>query len=188
MSSVLVWKDDLRRWNGRRHLLQAGRLNVILEPIDAKAKLAGFGINHSPHPVGATKWLVHFETVPGVDRDSVVPPNPKLGHPAILRLEFQSSYLLEGILLGVPFHTEVINRLLLQVLEQLCAEGVGDFVLHVKVAKFLGDDIDWGVILDMRLLELLLLLTDREYAKLGDVITEAVSRLRVLRHGDHLTQ
>ena len=149
MSSVLVGKVELRRFIARRHVLQAGRLNVIFVPIDAKAKLAGLGINNSPHPVGATERLVHFETVPGVARDSVVPPDAELGHPAVLRLEFQSRDLLEGILLGVPFHTEVIDRLLVEVLEELGAEGIGDFVLHVKVSGSLGEDVYRSVILDI---------------------------------------
>lgn len=55
----------------------------------------------------------------------------------------------------------------------------------MEVAIVLRDDIDRGIVFDVRLLEFLLLFSERKDTEFGHIVAEAVCGLRVLGHGDH---
>ena len=63
-----------------------------------------------------------LQPMPAIDRDSIIPPRPKLWHPGVLRLEFQSRDLFERVFLGIPFDAEVVDGLFVEILEELGAE------------------------------------------------------------------
>ena len=63
-----------------------------------------------------------LQPMPAIDRNSIIPPRPKLRHPRVLRLEFQSRDLFERVFLGIPFDAEVVDGLFVEVLEELGAE------------------------------------------------------------------
>lgn len=128
-----------------------------------------------------------LQTVPAVDRDSVVPPGSELWEPRVLRIKLEHGNLLEGVFLLVPLDANVLDRLLLEVLQHLSTEAVGDLVLHVEVAGVLRDAVDWVRVFDVEVLDVLLSLTQREHGILGDVVTVSVRRLRVLGACHHYT-
>jgi len=128
---------------------------------------------------------VHFEPMPRVDCDPIVPPYPEFWDPAILGFELESRDLFERVLLRVPFDAEIVDRLVLEVFEELSTEGIGDFVLHVEVPAELGEDVHRCIEGDDLVLEILLLFAEWEDTELCYVVSEAVGGLRVFRHGDH---
>jgi hypothetical protein len=63
-----------------------------------------------------------LEPMPRITRNSIIPPNSELRKPAILGIEFQRRDLLKWVFLRIPLDADVVDGLLLEVLEELCAE------------------------------------------------------------------
>lgn len=81
--------------------------------------------------------------------------------------------------------TNVIDWLLVKVLEELHAKGIGDFVRLVEGPSVLGKNVDRRIIWQEFFLKRLLFLALGEDTKLGNVVTVPVRRLRVLWHCNH---
>lgn len=133
-NSILQRQSDLRSRNWCWYLVKTRRLDVVAIPVDLQAKLPRLSIDDTPHPVGATQRLVSLQAVPRVASDSIIPPGSELREPGVLRFELKGRDLLHGILVLVPLDADVVDGLLVQVLKKLCAELVGDLVVHVEVA------------------------------------------------------
>lgn len=61
--------------------------------IHTQAELPRLGVHYSSHPVGASERLVGLQAVPGVARNSVVPPCAELRQPGVLWLELEGRNL-----------------------------------------------------------------------------------------------
>ena len=126
-----------------------------------------------------------LQAVPGVAGDAVVPPDAELGDPAVLGLELEVGDLLVRVFLLVPADADVFDRLLVEIFEQLRAEGVGDLVLHVEVTRALGEGVDGVVFANVGFRHFSLFFACGEHAEFGHVVAEAVGGLRIFGHGDH---
>lgn len=166
-------------------LPQPRGLNIVPIPIHLQPQLPRLRIYHPPHPIRAPERLMFLQPMPAVHRDPIIPPDPELRQPTVLRLKLDRRDLLERILLRVPLQTNVLDGLLLQVLQKLGAERVAHFVREVESPELLGDYVDGVGFFDGGVLEFLLLLAEWEDAVFGDVGAVAVGGLTVLGHGDH---
>lgn len=168
------------------HLRHTARFNIVSAvPIDTQPQLPRLSVHHTPHAVGTAQRLVLLQAVPTVNSDPIVPPDSEIWQPRILRRELKCSHLLEWILLWVPFNTNIVHRLLVQILQHLGAEGVGHSVVLVELLELVRKNIDRVVCLDLDTLIGDLFLTEWENAVLGNVFAVAVGRLRVFGHGVH---
>lgn len=185
LHSWLVWQTQLRRHKGSRDILQTLGLDIILVPINPQPQLPTLSIYHPPHPIGTSQGLMHLQPMPRVNRNPIIPPDPELRQPTILRLKLQRRDLLKGIFFLVPGYADIVYGLLGEVLQELRAEGVRYFVLHVEFAGVLGEDVDWRVIGDGVFFDLLLFFAEGEDAEFGHVGSEAVGGLGILWHRNH---
>jgi hypothetical protein len=126
-----------------------------------------------------------LESVPAIHRNAIVPPRAELGQPGILRLEFEGRDLLERVLFWVPIDADVVDRLLVEVLQHLGAEGVGCFVREVECAQGLRDYVYGVVVGVVGVGEGELFFAGGEDAVFCDVGAVAVGGLGVLGHGGH---
>lgn len=136
-NSRLMPKRQLRRRQRRRNLLNTPRLNIIPIPIHPQPQLPALGIHNPTHPIRAAQRLMLLESMPAINRNAIIPPGPELREPRVLWLELERRDLLEGVFLGIPLDADVVDGLLGEVLQQLCAEGVGYFVRHVEAPVLL---------------------------------------------------
>ena len=176
-----------RRRNRHRHLIHARGLNVILESIDLHAQLARLSVHHPAHAVRGAQRLVLLKPMPRVNRNAIIPPSPELWQVRILGWELNSRDLLKGVFDGVPLDSDIVHGLLIQVLEHLGAESVGDFVVEVEVSGFGREDVDWIVVFDEGFFLLDLLVAEGEDAVFGHVVAVAVGGLGVLWHSVHFS-
>ena len=85
--------------------------------------------------------------------------------------------MLKRVLFRIPFDANVVYGLFGEVLEELCAEAVGDGVVEVVCAQGLGEDVDGVRVLDFSVFEILLELASGEDAVFGYVGAVAVGGL-----------
>ena len=112
-------------------------------------------------------------------------PDSEFWQPRILRIKLESRDLVPWVLVRIPLNSNVIDWLFCQVLEQLHLEGVCDFVVLVESSGMLGENVDWSVVTNVFVFELLLLLAFWEEGVLDDVVAIAVGGLGPFGHCDH---